>query len=266
MVYNSYTYSKAVKKATIRLTLASGKTVSMEAETDEQNYNAAKSYMRPGGAIIADFATTKVKKIEITLKTSAKLDQSDDTIAVGEIVVLGKTDAGKAADLPLYDVACGSRPSGAFAIDGKFDEPEYVGKKFYTYNVSGVKVETTAVIASDGLYVAARAYDPDVMWNEKNFFQVNSHFEIHFGAYGGSTRTVYVDLQNHSLFGAPVTASARLEAKGVMTAEAFASWETLGYKTVPANVNVFAAYYRLQLTSEAQDTAQNIYQTYIGRV
>ena len=266
MVYNSYTYSKAVKKATIRLTLASGKTVSMEAETDEQNYNAAKSYMRPGGAIIADFTTTKVKKIEITLRTSAKLDQSDDTIAVGEIVVLGKTDAGKAADLPLYDVACGSRPSGAFAIDGKFDEPEYVGKKFYTYNVSGVKVETTAVIASDGLYVAARAYDPDVMWNEKNFFQVNSHFEIHFGAYGGSTRTVYVDLQNHSLFGAPVTASARLEAKGVMTAEAFASWETLGYKTVPANVNVFAAYYRLQLTSEAQDTARNIYQTYIGRV
>ena len=245
MIYNSYTYNKAVAGADITLTLASGKTVSMHAVTDTANYNSEKGYMRPGGAIIADFATAKVKKIEIELNVSDKLNTGDDEIRVGEITVLGKTDASKAADLPSYDVANGSNPGGAFVIDGKSDEPEYVGKNYYTYTVSGVKVETTAVIAEDGVYVAARACDDNIVWNAKNFFQVNSHFEIYFGGYGNSVKRVYVDPQNHSLFGDFVTASARLAGGNVMEAEAFASWESLGFTKRQANVNVFAGYYNV---------------------
>ena len=245
MIYNSYTYNKAVAGADITLTLESGKTVSMRAVTDAANYNSEKGYMRPGGAIIADFATAKVRKIEIALGVSDKLYTGDDEIRVGEITVLGKTDASKASDLPSYDVANGSNPGGAFVIDGKSDEPEYVGKNYYTYTVSGVKVETTAVIAEDGVYVAARACDDNIVWNAKNFFQVNSHFEIYFGGYGNSVKRVYVDPQNHSLFGDFVTASARLAGGNVMEAEAFASWESLGFTKRQANVNVFAGYYNV---------------------
>ncbi len=258
MIYNSYTYSKAVASAEITLTLDSGKTVKTTAVTDSANYNAAKGYMRPGGAIIADFATAKVKKIEIALKTSAKLSDADNEIRVGEITVLGKTDRSKAADLPLYDVANGARPGGAFVLDGKFDEPEYAGKAYYTYTVSGVKVETTAVIAEDGVYVAARAYDDNIKWLAKNFFQINSHFEISFGGYGGSVKTIYVDSQNHSLFGDFLTASASVDGS-VMTAEAFASWGALGYSRRQANVNVFAGYYRVTDTGESANTANGVY-------
>ena len=264
MIYNSYTYNKAVAGANITLTLASGNTVSMRAVTDADNYNSEKGYMRPGGAIIADFATAKVKKIEIALGVSDKLYTDDSEIRVGEITVLGKTDAGKAADIPTYDVANGSNPGGAFVIDGKSDEPEYVGKNYYTYTVSGVKVETTAVIAEDGVYVTARAHDDNIAWNAKNFFQVNSHFEIYFGGYGNSVKRVYVDPQNHSLFGDFVTASARLAGGNVMEAEAFVSWESLGFTKRQANVNVFAGYYNVVGTGSS--SGSGVYATDGGYV
>lgn len=264
MIYNSYTYNKAVAGANITLTLASGNTVSMRAVTDAGNYNSEKCYMRPGGAIIADFATAKVKKIEIALDVSDKLYTGDSEIRVGEITVLGKTDAGKAADIPSYDVANGSRPGGAFVIDGKSDEPEYVGKNYYTYTVSDVKVETTAVIAEDGVYVAARACDDNIAWNAKNFFQINSHFEIYFGGYGNSVKRVYVDPQNHSLFGDFVTASARLAGGNVMEAEAFVSWESLGFTKRQANVNVFAGYYNVVGTGSS--SGSGVYATDGGYV
>ena len=257
MIYSSYTYDYALERVDkITLTMADGTQKVLSGLTaDENSVNRAKSVMRPGGSVIADFLPVSVKKIEISVRQQDKYNSSVDKIRIGDIVILGKTGE-TSADEPAYKNANGSQPDGYLMIDGVTSEPEIIGKNKFSYLYEDVKIEASSVFTENGVYFYARAYDDKISWTAKNKFTKNTHFRFYFETKDGTYKQIYIDAYNHKLFENKITSGARVD--GVInsgntvsfTAEAFISWEELGYSAAIARVRILPAYYRVETAGE----------------
>lgn len=253
MVYSSYQYDYALERvSSIKLIMADGSEKTLEGlSADENSVNREKSVMRPGGAVIADFSAVKVKKIIINVRSQDKYNPSGSKLRIGDIVVLGRTDANVGSDKPVYSNANGSVPDDVFRIDGLLTEPELLGRSKYVFVDGGVKIEASSVFTDKGAYFYARAYDDRISWTAKNKFTKNTHFKFYFGLNGGGYKEIYVDPYNHKLFNSRVTTGAALSgrvnsgATESFTAEAFVSWEELGFSSPYARIRFLPAYYRV---------------------
>lgn len=257
MVYSSYTYDYALEMVDkITLTMADGSQQVLSGLTaDENSVNRSKCVMRPGGSVIADFLPVNVKKIEISVKQDDKYNPSVDKIRIGDIVVLGKTGE-TSSDSPAYKNANGSQPDGYLLIDGVTSEPEVIGKNKYSYLADDVKIEASTVFTENGVYFFARAYDDKISWTAKNKFTKNTHFRLYFEDKNGGYKQIYIDAYNHKLFNNKITSGAsvtgKINSKNTVsfTAEAFVSWQELGYSSAITRVRILPAYYRVENAGE----------------
>ena len=258
MVYSSYQYDYALESvSSITLVMEDGSEKTLEGlAADENSVNRDKSVMRPGGAVIADFSAVKVKKLVISVRSQDKYNPSVSKFRIGDIVVLGRTDENVGSEKPVYSNANGSVPDDIFSIDGLLTEPELIGQSKYVFSEAGVKIEASSVFTDSGVYFYARAYDDKISWTAKNKFTKNTHFRLYFGLNGGGYKQIYVDPYNHKLFNSRVTTGAALSgsvnsgATECFTAEAFISWEELGFSSPYARIRFLPAYYRVASPGE----------------
>ena len=124
-------------------------------------------------------------------------------------------------------------------IDGVFDEARWEGKKFLVHEEDGVRMSYTTAFSEKGLYIAAKAEDPDIQWQAQRYYEANSSFWF---SIKGPNVTYKFNTQEFTLFVDPVDATMvqmnKYQAVGktdkpmkesptVLTAEAFLSWDTL---------------------------------------
>ncbi|MBO5223800.1 MAG: carboxypeptidase regulatory-like domain-containing protein [Clostridia bacterium] len=159
MVYNSAQYAYALKSVRkLTLTLDNGQIVTFNnLSQDAGNYSTAKRIIRYGSSIIADFEEMSVKKIEITVNSSDKLDTSNSTIRIGDVVILARADG---ADKKGFEFRSASDSATAeYIVDGVANDKVWMNKKWYEWDSGEYQVKATADLGEDGMFVTATVYD-----------------------------------------------------------------------------------------------------------
>lgn len=161
--------------------------------------------MRQGGAAIASFNDIKVTEISITI--SEKIE-GEAEIRVSDVVVLGsrggntmkkklsiiflalaavrdggvrhclrRQKTGEKSDYEWkYEKEFTDEHDADMTIDGALNEQRWQGQQYLTHVQDGVTVNYTAVFTEKGLYVGAKAQDPDMKWNARfNFSSTNAN-------------------------------------------------------------------------------------------
>lgn len=169
MLYSAARYKYALKKVgEIKLITSSGKEISLkDVQLNSDYYNASKKTMHYGGAIIADFDAVNVTKIVITVSKADKLDRSDETLKISDIVVLGEIDKTKSSDYAAYASSGGEPATDGVRVDGKPFDKAWENACSYVYSAGGIDFEVKAVRGEKGVYFLATAY-VDAVYHSDN--------------------------------------------------------------------------------------------------
>ena len=158
-------------------------------------------------------------------------------------------------------------------IDGALNEQRWQGQQYLTHVQDGVTVNYTAVFTEKGLYVGAKAQDPDMKWNARfNFSSTNANpanSAFWFNIKGPDVQDGHAMRAFNFFIDAFDSASrnqTRFEAKSKvngdimkfeateMTAELFVSWDALNIDTtdgLPEFVRIIPYYRHVKAVGDA---------------
>ena len=158
-------------------------------------------------------------------------------------------------------------------IDGALNEERWQGQQYLTHVQDGVTVNYTAVFTEKGLYVGAKAQDPDMKWNARfNFSSTNANpanSAFWFNIKGPDVQDGHAMRAFNFFVDAFDSASrnqTRFEAKSKvngdimkfeateMTAELFVSWDALNIDTtdgLPEFVRIIPYYRHVKAVGDA---------------
>ena len=158
-------------------------------------------------------------------------------------------------------------------IDGALNEQRWQGQQYLTHVQDGVTVNYTAVFTEKGLYVGAKAQDPDMKWNARfNFSSTNANpanSAFWFNIKGPNVQDGHAMRAFNFFIDAFDSASrnqTRFEAKSKvngdimkfeateMTAELFVSWDALNIDTtdgLPEFVRIIPYYRHVKAVGDA---------------
>ena len=158
-------------------------------------------------------------------------------------------------------------------IDGALNEERWQGQQYLTHVQDGVTVNYTAVFTEKGLYVGAKAQDPDMKWNARfNFSSTNANpanSAFWFNIKGPDVQDGHAMRAFNFFIDAFDSASrnqTRFEAKSKvngdimkfeateMTAELFVSWDALNIDTtdgLPEFVRIIPYYRHVKAVGDA---------------
>ena len=158
-------------------------------------------------------------------------------------------------------------------IDGALGEQRWQGQQYLTHVQDGVTVNYTAVFTEKGLYVGAKAQDPDMKWNARfNFSSTNANpanSAFWFNIKGPDVQDGHAMRAFNFFIDAFDSASrnqTRFEAKSKvngdimkfeateMTAELFVSWDALNIDTtdgLPEFVRIIPYYRHVKAVGDA---------------
>ncbi len=158
-------------------------------------------------------------------------------------------------------------------IDGALNEQRWQGQQYLTHVQDGVTVNYTAVFTEKGLYVGAKAQDPDMKWNARfNFSSTNANpanSAFWFNIKGPDVQDGHAMRAFNFFVDAFDSASrnqTRFEAKSKvngdimkfeateMTAELFVSWDALNIDTtdgLPEFVRIIPYYRHVKAVGDA---------------
>ncbi len=158
-------------------------------------------------------------------------------------------------------------------IDGALGEERWQGQQYLTHVQDGVTVNYTAVFTEKGLYVGAKAQDPDMKWNARfNFSSTNANpanSAFWFNIKGPDVQDGHAMRAFNFFIDAFDSASrnqTRFEAKSKvngdimkfeateMTAELFVSWDALNIDTtdgLPEFVRIIPYYRHVKAVGDA---------------
>lgn len=158
-------------------------------------------------------------------------------------------------------------------IDGALNEQRWQGQQYLTHVQDGVTVNYTAVFTEKGLYVGAKAQDPDMKWNARfNFSNFNgnpANSAFWFNIKGPDVQDGHAMRAFNFFIDAFDSASrnqTRFEAKSKvngdimkfeateMTAELFVSWDALNIDTtdgLPEFVRIIPYYRHVKAVGDA---------------
>ena len=158
-------------------------------------------------------------------------------------------------------------------IDGALDEQRWQGQQYLTHVQDGVTVNYTTVFTEKGLYVGAKAQDPDMKWNARfNFSSTNANpanSAFWFNIKGPDVQDGHAMRAFNFFIDAFDSASrnqTRFEAKSKvngdimkfeateMTAELFVSWDALNIDTtdgLPEFVRIIPYYRHVKAVGDA---------------
>ena len=158
-------------------------------------------------------------------------------------------------------------------IDGALNEERWQGQQYLTHVQDGVTVNYTAVFTEKGLYVGAKAQDPDMKWNARfNFSSTNANpanSAFWFNIKGSDVQDGHAMRAFNFFIDAFDSASrnqTRFEAKSKvngdimkfeateMTAELFVSWDALNIDTtdgLPEFVRIIPYYRHVKAVGDA---------------
>ena len=158
-------------------------------------------------------------------------------------------------------------------IDGALGEERWQGQQYLTHVQDGVTVNYTAVFTEKGLYVGAKAQDPDMKWNARfNFSSTNANpanSAFWFNIKGPDVQDGHAMRAFNFFVDAFDSASrnqTRFEAKSKvngdimkfeateMTAELFVSWDALNIDTtdgLPEFVRIIPYYRHVKAVGDA---------------
>ena len=158
-------------------------------------------------------------------------------------------------------------------IDGALGEQRWQGQQYLTHVQDGVTVNYTAVFTEKGLYVGAKAQDPDMKWNARfNFSSTNANpanSAFWFNIKGPDVQDGHAMRAFNFFVDAFDSASrnqTRFEAKSKvngdimkfeateMTAELFVSWDALNIDTtdgLPEFVRIIPYYRHVKAVGDA---------------
>ena len=158
-------------------------------------------------------------------------------------------------------------------IDGALNEQRWQGQQYLTHVQDGVTVNYTTVFTEKGLYVGAKAQDPDMKWNARfNFSSTNANpanSAFWFNIKGSDVQDGHAMRAFNFFVDAFDSASrnqTRFEAKSKvngdimkfeateMTAELFVSWDALNIDTtdgLPEFVRIIPYYRHVKAVGDA---------------
>ena len=158
-------------------------------------------------------------------------------------------------------------------IDGALNEERWQGQQYLTHVQDGVTVNYTTVFTEKGLYVGAKAQDPDMKWNARfNFSSTNANpanSAFWFNIKGSDVQDGHAMRAFNFFVDAFDSASrnqTRFEAKSKvngdimkfeateMTAELFVSWDALNIDTtdgLPEFVRIIPYYRHVKAVGDA---------------
>ena len=158
-------------------------------------------------------------------------------------------------------------------IDGALNEQRWQGQQYLTHVQDGVTVNYTAVFTEKGLYIGAKAQDPDMKWNARfNFSSTNANpanSAFWFNIKGSDVQDGHAMRAFNFFIDAFDSASrnqTRFEAKSKvngdimkfeateMTAELFVSWDALNIDTtdgLPEFVRIIPYYRHVKAVGDA---------------
>ncbi|HCS95152.1 MAG TPA: hypothetical protein DIV38_05405 [Clostridiales bacterium] len=158
-------------------------------------------------------------------------------------------------------------------IDGALNEERWQGQQYLTHVQDGVTVNYTAVFTEKGLYIGAKAQDPDMKWNARfNFSSTNANpanSAFWFNIKGPDVQDGHAMRAFNFFIDAFDSASrnqTRFEAKSKvngdimkfeateMTAELFVSWDALNIDTtdgLPEFVRIIPYYRHVKAVGDA---------------
>ena len=158
-------------------------------------------------------------------------------------------------------------------IDGALNEQRWQGQQYLTHVQDGVTVNYTTVFTEKGLYVGAKAQDPDMKWNARfNFSSTNANpanSAFWFNIKGADVQDGHAMRAFNFFVDAFDSASrnqTRFEAKSKvngdimkfeateMTAELFVSWDALNIDTtdgLPEFVRIIPYYRHVKAVGDA---------------
>ena len=158
-------------------------------------------------------------------------------------------------------------------IDGALNEQRWQGQQYLTHVQDGVTVNYTAVFTEKGLYIGAKAQDPDMKWNARfNFSNFNgnpANSAFWFNIKGPDVQDGHAMRAFNFFIDAFDSASrnqTRFEAKSKvngdimkfeateMTAELFVSWDALNIDTtdgLPEFVRIIPYYRHVKAVGDA---------------
>ena len=266
MIYNSAYYNYALKSVRkLTLTLASGEKVEFNNLTQNDfNYNSAKSMMRYGGSIIADFNEVSVTKIEITVNPADKLNTSSQEIRIGDIKVLGRV-SGKATDFEFRS-SSDTAPSNV-VIDGKATAKEWEGQNYFYFDNGNFNGKLTSRTEKDGIAITATVYDKHIyhgspagsnktgenkglegeaFWFKNTYLRIYAHtggkiVNVRFSAFevDATAKDGNVNMVDRNING-DVTVDGEVNSGNTksMTVEAFIPYSTMGLSNPSENQTV----------------------------
>lgn len=156
-----------------------------------------------------------------------------------------------------YNQAFADETDADMKIDGKLNESRWTDKNWLTHREKNVEMRYTTSFSEKGLYIAAKAKDARMQWNDTRAFMNNSSFffyvisneatEYHaFDCLGFYVDELNSACRQQTRFSAKAN---RTEEGGTptLTAEFFASWEALNYEVnedtgMPDEVRFIPAY------------------------
>ncbi len=263
MVYSAFQRYHVLKKVDFTFTLEDNTVVGpFTQELDAAYYTS--STMRPGSSIIADFEAMKVKKIKVSWSGSYKLDTSQhaNKVRIGDIVILGtptnanarlSEEAAKRTSI-TYGRSIGGNVESKYVLDGNITSTELPsGRTPYNVTTGGATFALNAVVSADGVYLTAKSTTGMISYNGK--YRAVHNTRLRFYVYGNSgINTAEVDAYNHYYWNSKLVAVGQANgtinsSSSGMSAEAYISWEDLGYAGQQDSVRFMIEYFKIESTS-----------------
>lgn len=159
-------------------------------------------------------------------------------------------------------------------IDGVLDEERWQGKNVFTHVTRGIEIRTTATLTDKGVYIAAVAYDPSIIWYGRLDMRNNSCFQIYvalddaekakpFDALRFDVDSKNIRSYNQARFSGASAVVGEVNSGDTfcLTAEIFVSWKALGYEGEgrPTRVKIDPVYNAVKKSSGGKTERTRIY-------